>query len=272
MRISRNINGLELGLYGYKGFFKRPLGFDPLSNKGIFPELFVYGVSLRGTLSGGVINIESGYYNSIDDRDGNELFIENSILKSLIGFEKEILKNLTGSVQYFSELMQDYDVYEKTCLASGQPVLKEKNHDWITLRLTKLLRQQTLIVSFFGYYSPSEKDYYLTVILNNIESGLGNNLIFKGGTLLSKIHLSYHRLSEDLDFTFVSPLGLNTRAERSRAIRPIRKKMSGFLASLDLKSENPEGEGFNNSTQYVFNVLYPSFITGIVKNISDIFV
>lgn len=112
-----------------------------------------------------------------------------------------------------------------------------------------------------------EKDYYLTVILNNIESGLSGKLIFKGGTLLNKIHLNYHRLSEDLDFTFFSSTELSTRSNRSRTIEPIRKKMSDFLASLDLKSKRPEGEGFNNSTQYVFNVLHPSFITGEDGNI-----
>ncbi|MCL5730441.1 MAG: nucleotidyl transferase AbiEii/AbiGii toxin family protein [Candidatus Pacearchaeota archaeon] len=112
-----------------------------------------------------------------------------------------------------------------------------------------------------------EKDYYLTVILNNIESGFGDKLIFKGGTLLNKIHLNYHRLSEDLDFTFNSSTGLDTRSKRSRAIEPIRKKMRSFLASLNLKSKSPEGEGFNNSTQYVFNILYPSFITGEDENV-----
>jgi len=107
-----------------------------------------------------------------------------------------------------------------------------------------------------------EKDYYLTAILNNIESHLTSSLVFKGGTLLNKIHLNYHRLSEDLDFTYFGKGALNTRAQRSKAIAPIREKMGEFLKRLDLKSEKPQGEGFNNSTQYVFYVSYPSFITG----------
>jgi len=45
-----------------------------------------------------------------------------------------------------------------------------------------------------------EKDYYLTIVLSAINN-LSSNLIFKGGTCLSKIHYSYYRLSEDLDFT-----------------------------------------------------------------------
>ncbi|MEW5758505.1 MAG: nucleotidyl transferase AbiEii/AbiGii toxin family protein [Candidatus Omnitrophota bacterium] len=112
-----------------------------------------------------------------------------------------------------------------------------------------------------------EKDYYLTLILNSIESHLSEKIVFKGGTLLNKIHLNYHRLSEDIDFTYYSPDSLEIRSKRSRAITPIRKKMPGLLKLLDLKSEIPQGKGFNNSTQYVFYISYPSFITGKDENI-----
>ena len=107
-----------------------------------------------------------------------------------------------------------------------------------------------------------EKDYYLTLILNSVESHLSDKIVFKGGTLLNKIHLNYHRLSEDIDFTYFNPEGLETRSVRSRAITPIREKMPVLLKLLELKSKKPEGEGFNNSTQYVFNISYPSFISG----------
>jgi len=112
-----------------------------------------------------------------------------------------------------------------------------------------------------------EKDYYLTVTLNNIESHLSDKLVFKGGTLLNKIHLNFHRLSEDLDFIYLSREELDTRSKRSKAITPIREKMEEFLNYLDLKSEKPEGQGFNNSTQYIFDISYPSFVTGKDENI-----
>ena len=112
-----------------------------------------------------------------------------------------------------------------------------------------------------------EKDYYLTVILNNVESLLSDKIVFKGGTLLNKAHLNYHRLSEDLDFTYYGTDALSSRARRSRAITPIRERMSDFLKALELKSDDPRGKGFNNSTQYIFNVQYPSFITAKNENI-----
>lgn len=107
-----------------------------------------------------------------------------------------------------------------------------------------------------------EKDYYLTIILNNIEAGLSDKLVFKGGTLLNKIHLNYHRLSEDIDFVYFGREDLTTRAKRSKFITPVRENMPEFLGGLGLRSDKPEGQGFNNSTQYVFDILYPSFITG----------
>lgn len=103
-----------------------------------------------------------------------------------------------------------------------------------------------------------EKDYYLTIILNNIETLLTDKVVFKGGTLLNKAHLNYHRLSEDLDFTYYAEF--TTRSERSRAITPIREKMPSFLKALNLTSDNPQGEGFDNSKQYLFKVKYPSVL------------
>lgn len=112
-----------------------------------------------------------------------------------------------------------------------------------------------------------EKDYYLTVILNHVESLLSDKIVFKGGTLLNKAHLNYHRLSEDLDFTYYGRDALHSRAQRSRAIAPIRERMSDFLKALELKSDDPEGKGFNNSTQYIFNIQHPSLITAKNENI-----
>lgn len=105
-----------------------------------------------------------------------------------------------------------------------------------------------------------EKDYHLTMILNAVNERLSRDIIFKGGTLLNKVYLNYHRLSEDLDFSYRNDIALSTRSKRSQAIATIRKKMPSFLSFLGLTSDNPEGEGFNNSTQYLFKLQYSSII------------
>jgi len=105
-----------------------------------------------------------------------------------------------------------------------------------------------------------EKDYHLTMILNAVNEHLSRDIIFKGGTLLNKVYLNYHRLSEDLDFSYRNNIDLSTRGKRSKAITPIRKKMPSFLSFLGLTSDKPQGEGFNNSMQYIFKLQYPSII------------
>ena len=65
-----------------------------------------------------------------------------------------------------------------------------------------------------------EKDLLLTLILAEFEKiGLGKELIFKGGTLLSRNYLKYHRFSEDLDFVHkdssqIRELNRNARERR----------------------------------------------------------
>ena len=52
-----------------------------------------------------------------------------------------------------------------------------------------------------------EKDYFLTLLLDGISnSGIKENLVFKGGTALRKVYFKHYRYSEDLDFTLRKPM------------------------------------------------------------------
>jgi len=104
-----------------------------------------------------------------------------------------------------------------------------------------------------------EKDYYLTIVLNAIGPILSDKLVFKGGTLLNKSILNYHRLSEDLDFTYLGKL--ETKAKRSQAMAAIKEKLPELLKAVRLTSDDPKGSGYNNSTQYVFNIQYQSLFS-----------
>lgn len=78
-----------------------------------------------------------------------------------------------------------------------------------------------------------KKDLALSYILYEFSRDIKNNnnspfnkLIFKGGTLLSKSHLNYHRISEDLDFTFYYNATLNkkTKNQKKEKIKEYIKK------------------------------------------------
>jgi predicted nucleotidyltransferase component of viral defense system len=104
-----------------------------------------------------------------------------------------------------------------------------------------------------------EKDYFCTVILHMLAFQTSNSLVFKGGTLLAKVHAGFYRLSEDLDFSLpVSALA--TRKQRSEIIKPIKllinqipEKLPGFNITAELK-------GSNESRQYNAEVKYNSFL------------
>lgn len=159
LRFSRNLAGVELAAYGYLGFWKSPAGFDGSNGRASFPRLSVYGASARGIVAEGVTNLELAWYDSRDDSAGTDPLVPNSEQRLLLGYERELASELTGSLQYYLEHMLDHSAYRST-LPAGMPV-KDENRQVLTVRLTKLLLNQTLILSLFGYWSPSDQDTYL---------------------------------------------------------------------------------------------------------------
>ncbi|MGR9108563.1 MAG: hypothetical protein ACU843_16715 [Gammaproteobacteria bacterium] len=158
-RLYRNFGPFEAALYGYYGFWKNPAGNDPATGQAIFPQLSVYGASLRGPVYRGIGNIEFGYYDSRDDRNGDNPLVSNSQMRLLVGYEQELLPDLTLGAQYFLETMLDYGAYRETLPAGIIPV-DEARHV-LTLRLTWLTNNQNLKTSLFTFYSPSDQDAYL---------------------------------------------------------------------------------------------------------------
>jgi predicted nucleotidyltransferase component of viral defense system len=102
-----------------------------------------------------------------------------------------------------------------------------------------------------------EKDYYMTLILSRVAE-LSEDLVFKGGTCLSKIYFDYFRLSEDVDFSMKLPSGSVTRGARRKYIQPIKDKIEKFAQSLGMKIEGAESPGRNESKQYIYYFVYRS--------------
>ncbi len=160
-RLSRKIGSYELAAYGFSGFYKTPEGFDPARNRAFYPRLNTYGASIRGPVGRGIGNVEVAYYDSRDDRHGDNPFVPNSEVRLLAGYETylpEIAKALNLGVQYYVEIMSDHGDYLRTLPPPQQP--DDKARHVLTLRLTMLLPNY-LTLGMLAYYSPTDNDAYL---------------------------------------------------------------------------------------------------------------
>jgi len=162
-RLYKNINNYEFALYGYSGYWKSPGGQNAAATQAIYPDLNVYGASVRGAFGKGIGNLEAGFYESADDESGKDPLINNSEMRYLVGYTQEIGKDFTAGVQYYIEQMLHYSQYKRN-LTSGPA--RDRNRDVMTLRLTKLILNQNLRCSLFTYYSPSDKDVYMRPNIN----------------------------------------------------------------------------------------------------------
>lgn len=184
LRIYRSLGGVDLSVYAYKGFYRDPAmradNFtSPTTIAHFYPELAEYGVSLQKSALGGVVSAEYGYSDSADDRKGKDSGIENSQSKFLIGYQKALRNDLTVGLQYYGELMSQYKEY-KTNLPPAF-FRKKELHQYITLRVTKLLKYQTVKLSLFTFYSPDEEDFFITPeagikVTDNMLLALGTNI------------------------------------------------------------------------------------------------
>ena len=75
--------------------------------------------------------------------------------------------------------------------------------------MNRLNRQQLELINRRTIRYPlqiAEKDYFLALAIQLVYgSGLGNKLVFKGGTAIHHCYLPQKRFSEDLDFTSLDP-------------------------------------------------------------------
>nr|MBN2277979.1 hypothetical protein [candidate division Zixibacteria bacterium] len=157
-RFSRYIGTADLALYFYHGFYKNPTGIDMMAMEAFYPRLNVYGTSVRMPILGGIAWLESGYFDSRDDNSGDDPTVPNSQLSSLIGFERQLTSTLTANLQYQNKYMIDHDKYVNS-LVPGMIRVDEMYH-LITARITQLLLMETVTISAFGFYSPSDEDFY----------------------------------------------------------------------------------------------------------------
>jgi hypothetical protein len=162
-RLKTRIKAVEFSLYGYRGFWPTPMG-SKVESQAYFPRLNSWGVSALAPFKGGIVNIEYASYNSIEDTHGNNDQIANAQHKLLIGYEHELAKNFTASMQYYLERTKNYQAWLENS-ANPEQLVAENRH-LLTLRLSYRAQKQTLLYSIFTFYSPSDKDGYIKPSVN----------------------------------------------------------------------------------------------------------
>jgi hypothetical protein len=150
-RLHRPIGRYDTALYFYDGFWKSPEGLLPATRRVTFPRLRTYGASVEGPMPGigGIANVEVSYYDSLDDRDGTDPFVPNSQARLLLGYEREIVTNVTGAVQFFRTERLD------------EPQGRDDRRNLWTVKLQKDWPGAQVTATLFAFYSPTAQDGYL---------------------------------------------------------------------------------------------------------------
>ncbi len=183
-RFYRRFGDFDVSAYMYRGYWRSPsqLADNPLNPTQvtqIYPALTTYGLSAQGQSLGGVVSLETGYYDSRDDRAGDNAAVPNSQARFLVGYQKQLAEDLTLGLQYYAEIMMDFTGYENALPAGLSR--KEKYRDIVTLSLSRFLQHQTWELALFAFYSPAEQDYLIQPrvayrVSDNFSAAIGANL------------------------------------------------------------------------------------------------
>ncbi|MCK4653124.1 MAG: nucleotidyl transferase AbiEii/AbiGii toxin family protein [Candidatus Cloacimonetes bacterium] len=109
-----------------------------------------------------------------------------------------------------------------------------------------------------------EKDYYCSLILNYLFQDNDINLVFKGGTCLSKVYTNFYRMSEDLDFVIPVKPNISKNARR-QLVKPVKQKLVNLINEYSCFSIQNELTGYNVSKQYIGVLSYNSVIESAKK-------
>jgi predicted nucleotidyltransferase component of viral defense system len=100
-----------------------------------------------------------------------------------------------------------------------------------------------------------EKDYFCSVALADLCTSDETEIVFKGGTCLSKVHADFFRLSEDLDFSLSTPVD-STRSQRSKRLDRFKRHFAEVSDRCDCFRIDQPLPGFNHSLQYRTRLAY----------------
>lgn len=187
LRAYRRLGDFDVAAYAYRGFWRAPALRPGRPVTEYFPPLSVYGLSAQGNALGGVLSLETGFYDSRGDRGGSDPAVPNSEVRALVGYQRELAEDLSLGLQYYAEIPTQHDAYLRS-LPPRFPA-RRSYRDLVMMRVTRLLERQALRLSLVAFYSPVEHDsliqpevsYRLT---DDLTATLGAN-VFGGGPTTS---------------------------------------------------------------------------------------
>ncbi|TKB55527.1 DUF1302 family protein [Ferrimonas aestuarii] len=175
LRLYGDWQGVELALYGYWGYTGQPVATTP-QGEAVHSRLNAYGISALSPVGRGLVNMELSYHQSLgdnspcnqnvcypnldnDNQEPPQGDVPEDKVLALIGYQQEISTGLTLSLQYYLEHIRHYQRYVD---AQTHPeYASDQNRQLLTLRLGYLALQDRLSLNFFGFYSPTDEDFYL---------------------------------------------------------------------------------------------------------------
>lgn len=180
-RLYKTANSVEYAAYVYFGFWKQPLGVTAQQTL-FFPRLSVYGASLRRPAWGGIANFEFAFYDSRDDRSGDDPLVPNSQLRLLLGYERELVARLSLGLQLYGEWTSHHGRLLQNSLTPQFEA--EQLRTLLTTRLNYHDARDRWQHSLFVFVSPSDSDYHLRpqvrYRMNDAWSFIGGANLFGG--------------------------------------------------------------------------------------------
>jgi hypothetical protein len=162
-RLYRSVGSYEVAAYAFKGFYKQALGVEnPASGDLFYPRLTALGSSVRGPVprAGGIGNLEFAWYNSEQNRRGDNAAVEPSQLRYLAGFERDLRNDCTLGLQYYAEQMLNRAAYTRNNPPES-PFTRDAFRQLLTLRLTQKVFRQNAAASILAFFSPTDADFHL---------------------------------------------------------------------------------------------------------------
>ncbi len=185
LRLYRDIAGFDVSVYAYQGYWRMPSvetdrPFKPTTATRFFPELAVYGASIQRNLAGGVLSLETAYWDSRQDQSAMDPAVPHSQWRFLAGYQRELATDFTAGFQLYSERMESYESYASSPLPPGFP-RQDRFRQVVSTRLTRFLDYQAWRLSLFAAYSPTDRDYFLQPevsrkLADNLTLSVGSNV------------------------------------------------------------------------------------------------